>query len=111
MARLLRSVMVTMVAAGFLTASVLTGTAAAASGGCDLYASPSGSDSGTGQVNSPLATVQALDYALAPGQTGCLQAGSYGSISTITYLGNSGTPSGQITIAPAPGQTAKITGL
>jgi hypothetical protein len=85
--------------------------AASAVGGCDLYASPSGSGSGDGSLGRPVATVQQLDWALAPGQTGCLLSGTYGSISTDHVLNNSGTPSGQITITAAPGATAKIVGL
>lgn len=88
----------------------VTGDAAGATG-CDLYASPSGSDQASGQITSPLQTVAALDYALAPGQTGCLEAGSYGSISTTSYLGNDGTAAGQITITAAPGQHATVVGL
>jgi hypothetical protein len=78
---------------------------------CDLYASPGGSDAGSGSLSSPLQTVAALDAALAPGQTGCLEAGTYGSIGSTHRLSTSGTASGQITITPVPGQTAKLVGL
>ncbi len=96
-----------------LTACVASDTSASAATGCDLYASPSGSDSASGQLSKPLASIAALDRALAPGQTGCVEAGTYGNTSPSgwTSLAHSGTPGGQITITPAPGQTVKIVGL
>jgi hypothetical protein len=101
-----------------LALSVLAGLAAggvaaapASAAGCDLFASPSGSDHATGQAASPLATVAALDGALSPGQTGCLESGSYGSTSAVHRLTNSGSSGGQITITSAPGETPKIVGL
>jgi hypothetical protein len=45
-----------------------------------------------------------------PGQTGCLRAGTYGSISTWHNIATNGTPSGQITITPYPGEHAKVVG-
>ena len=81
------------------------------SSGCNRYASPSGSGSGNGSLSHPVATVQQLDWALSPGQTGCLLSGTYGSLSTDHVLNNSGTATGQITITTAPGATAKIDGL
>jgi hypothetical protein len=62
-------------------------------------------------VSDPVLTVAELDAALTPGQTGCLEAGDYGSISTITDLYTSGTAGAPITITTAPGQASKITGL
>ena len=83
-----------------------------ATAGCARYASPSGSDvSGTGQLGDPLRSVAGLDRALHPGETGCLLAGTYGSISTIHRLRADGTPSAPITITAAPGQSAKVVGL
>jgi hypothetical protein len=61
-------------------------------------------------VQAPFATVQKLDQALAPGQTGCLRAGTYGSLTTWHQIAHSGTASGQITISSYPGETAKIDG-
>jgi hypothetical protein len=79
---------------------------------CASYASPSGSDSsGNGQLAAPYRTVAKLDAALAPGRTGCLEAGTYGSFSTSHYLTNSGSADANITIAPAPGQIATVVGL
>src|ERR1700730_6830381 len=106
---LLLAGLLVLVAVALIRVEVLTGPTARIR--CDAYASPAGSDSGSGQVKSPLRSVQALDYALAPGQTGCLLGGTYGGFATITYLGNSGTTGSQITITAAPGQTAKVTGL
>jgi Right handed beta helix region len=79
---------------------------------CDLVASPSGSDStGDGTLANPYQTVVKLDEALAPGQTGCLRGGSYGSISTLHRLANNGTPSGgQITITAYPGESPTVVG-
>ncbi|MGH2856091.1 MAG: hypothetical protein ACRDMJ_01250 [Solirubrobacteraceae bacterium] len=99
------------VLAGVLVAWGTAATPALASPGCDLYASPSGSDSASGQLSAPLQSVVALDDALAPGQTGCLETGSYGTVSTVHRLTNSGSASGQITITTAPGAAAKIVGL
>jgi hypothetical protein len=96
---------------GVLATFAFTGSASAAAG-CDLYASPSGSDSGTGQLDDPLATVRALDEALTPGQTGCVEAGTYGSVNSgWMNLDNSGTSSGQITITAEPGQSVKLVGF
>jgi len=89
--------------------ATFTGSASAA--GCDLYASPAGSDSGSGSSNSPYRTVARLDGSLSPGQTGCLLAGTYGSTSTSSYLSNSGSASGQITITSYPGAIVTVVGL
>jgi hypothetical protein len=78
---------------------------------CDLFASPSGSDHASGSRNAPKATITGLDNALAPGQTGCLLAGNYGSIHTTYQLHNSGRPGDRLTIRTAPHQHAKLTGL
>ena len=95
-----------------LLGCVLGAGSASAATACNLYASPSGSDtSGTGALGSPLGSVEALDWTLKPGQTGCLLAGTYGSISTTHRLTTDGTATGQITITSAPGQQAKVIGL
>ncbi|MGZ4195153.1 MAG: right-handed parallel beta-helix repeat-containing protein [Solirubrobacteraceae bacterium] len=78
---------------------------------CDLFASPTGSDSsGNGTLGSPFASVGKLDSALAPGQTGCLRAGSYGSTSTWVKIYASGSPTRQITITSYPGESATVRG-
>jgi hypothetical protein len=87
-------------------------SATAHAAGCQLYASPYGSDSsGDGTPSNPLRTVGQLDSALSAGQTGCLLAGTYGDIGTTHSLSNSGAPGQDITITAAPGQAAKIVGL
>jgi hypothetical protein len=81
-------------------------------GACDRYASPSGSDApGAGTAARPLGSLEALDRALRPGQTGCLLRGAYGSISTTHRLTADGSATGRITITAAPGQPATVTGL
>jgi len=83
----------------------------AATVSCNLYASPSGSDTtGNGGLANPYATLVKLDSSLAPGQTGCLEAGSYGSTTTWHELSNSGTSSDQITISAAPGARVTVVG-
>jgi hypothetical protein len=85
--------------------------AAAHSPHCDLFASPSGLDSsGDGSSARPFASVRRLDSALAPGQTGCLRAGTYGDTSTWERIAADGLPAGRITITSSPGQTATIVG-
>ena len=46
----------------------------------------------------------------APGQTGCLRAGSYGSTSTWHQIDADGTARGQITITSYPGENATVRG-
>jgi hypothetical protein len=111
MARYTKLLLTVMVLTCSLVGFAFTGSAAAAATSCDLYASPSGSDSASGQLSSPLATPAALEQALAPGQTGCLEAGSYGDMHSEMRFTNAGSASGQITITSAPGQTAKLIGL
>ena len=97
---------------GLLT---LTLTLAISAGGygatpsCDLYASPTGSDSAGGSIEAPLRSVQRLADSLSTGQVGCLRAGSYeGS-------GDPGDPYRElkitrpgITLTSAPGEQAEI---
>jgi hypothetical protein len=79
---------------------------------CDLFAAPSGSDTtGDGSVTNPYQSVVKLDDALAPGQTGCLSGGTYGSTATEMKLAKSGNASGQITIRNVPGQHALVRGF
>jgi hypothetical protein len=52
-----------------------------------------------------------LDSSLAPGQTGCLESGTYGSQSTEFDLYKNGTATGQITITAAPGATVQVDGF
>lgn len=66
---------------------------AAAATSCDRVASPSGSDSAAGTLASPYRSATKLADSLAPSQTGCFRAGTYGS-GTLTL----DTPA--ITLAP-----------
>jgi hypothetical protein len=78
---------------------------------CDLYASPAGSDArGTGSVTAPFSSVQKLDQTLAAGQTGCLRAGTYGSVSTLHRIYANGSAAGRLTIRSAPNEVATIVG-
>jgi hypothetical protein len=78
---------------------------------CDKYASPSGSDSSaTGSLARPYLTVNQLDAALSPGQTGCLRAGTYGNTSTWDDIATSGTSGHPITITSYPGESAQVNG-
>jgi hypothetical protein len=99
-----------MIVVGLIGAGAKISTASAATG-CDLYASPAGSPSASGSLSDPLASPQQLDWALEPGQTGCLLSGTYGSLSSVQRLTTDGTSSGRITITTAPGQWAKVVGL
>ena len=78
---------------------------------CQRFASPLGSDiTGRGTRALPFRTIVRLDRALRPGQTGCLRAGTYGSINTLTWLRKSGRPGRRITIRSFPGETALVRG-
>ncbi|MGH2894039.1 MAG: hypothetical protein ACRDPM_12350 [Solirubrobacteraceae bacterium] len=96
-----------------VAAGLMSPVGASAASPCTLYASPSGSDSAAGTLARPLASVSALDAALHPGDTGCLESGTYGDMSAGGWsnLSNSGAPGHLITITAAPGQNAKIVGL
>ena len=74
---------------------------------CNLVASPSGSDSAAGTLSAPFQTAQKLASALAPGETGCLEAGTYNE--NVTFR-TGGTAAAPITLASYPGQTATIVG-
>jgi len=87
------------------------GSASSIAGGCQRFAAPWGSDrSGRGTFRRPFKSVRRLDRALAPGQTGCLMPGRYGSIRTWHLLAADGRPAARITIRSYPGATATIVG-
>lgn len=73
---------------------------------CNKYAAPGGSDSNSGTLASPYATVARLDSSLSAGQTGCLRAGNYISNGTYTHLSNSAG----VTLTAAPGEQATLQG-
>jgi hypothetical protein len=79
--------------------SAATGQAATS---CSLVASPSGSDSAPGTLAAPFETVQRLVDSLRPGQTGCLETGTYDEDVTFRDPGT--------TLTTYPGQTASIVG-
>jgi Right handed beta helix region len=94
------SILLTVTAPGFAPSARATGT-------CDAFASPQGSDSGPGTFSSPFRTAQELVDALAPGQTGCLKSGTYyGGV----RIARGGYPDARVTLASYPGQTATIAG-
>jgi hypothetical protein len=86
---------------------------------CSLYASPHGRDfqdrrrrlhaGRLGTRANPFASPQRLADALAPGQTGCLRAGSYqlGGELRINHGGRRGAP---ITLKSYPGERAQLVG-
>ncbi len=74
---------------------------------CNLVASPSGSDSASGTPAAPFQTAQKLVSSLTPGQTGCLEAGTYNE--NVTFR-TAGTATAPITLTSYPGQTATIVG-
>jgi parallel beta-helix repeat protein len=74
---------------------------------CDKVASPAGSDSGSGSTAAPLRTAQALVDALAPGQVGCLRAGTYPGGLRVDH---GGTSAAAIVLRSFPGERALVTG-
>jgi Right handed beta helix region len=89
----------------------MTAIPSAASGeettACNLVASPSGSDSAAGTLSAPFQTAQKLASSLAPGETGCLEAGTYNE--NVTFR-SGGTAAAPITLTSYPGQAATIVG-
>jgi hypothetical protein len=78
-----------------------------ATGECDRYASPSGSDSQPGTAAEPFHTAQRLAESLSTGQTGCLRAGTYDvSSGFVLRLSRGG-----YTLRSYPGEVAKLLGI
>jgi Right handed beta helix region len=74
---------------------------------CDRFASPNGSDAARGTARRPFRTVQRLVGALRPGQTGCLQEGTYvGNV----RIGHGGRRGARLVLTAYPGQRATIVG-
>ena len=84
-----------------------SGGGAGAAPTCDKFASPLGLDASLGSELLPFRTPQRLADSLAPGQTGCLKAGTYSGGLTISKGGASGA---HVTIESAPGERALIIG-
>jgi hypothetical protein len=74
---------------------------------CDKVASPLGSNSNTGTLAKPYATVDKLAGSLRAGQTGCLRAGTYVRDVKIGRGGSAGAP---LTITSYPGERATLLG-
>ena len=73
---------------------------------CSLWAGPGGADTNAGSRTSPFLTVGKLAASLAPGQTGCLPAGSaFPGREVITALGSA---KGRVTITTGPGRPRAI---
>lgn len=81
---------------------------AADAAGCDLYASPSGSDLALGTAASPLRTVGMLVIKTLPGQTGCVKSGVYDEAVTVRRGGTADTS--RLTIRGLTPGTATIRG-
>jgi parallel beta-helix repeat protein len=101
--RLIRRAM--LAAAPTLVLAICASPAAAQ--GCDKVASPSGDDAAAGTDSAPLRTAQALADSLAPGETGCLHAGTYFEDLRVNHGGNAGAP---IVIQSYPGERARVVG-
>jgi parallel beta-helix repeat protein len=89
------------------SASVTDTSSAPAAVSCSFYASPSGSDSAAGSLQAPFQTAQQLVNSLQPGQTGCLESGTYNEDVTVSQGGSATAP---VILASAPGETATIVG-
>jgi parallel beta-helix repeat protein len=104
----MRSAASAYVAVAAVVLGVAAGHApAAADAGCTRYASTSGSDANPGTLQAPYGTVARLVRELAPGQTGCLRAGTF--VESVTIRGG-GTPGSPLTLTSAPGERATIMG-
>jgi hypothetical protein len=79
----------------------------AQAGACTRVAAPGGSDGAAGTASSPYATFQKLVHSLAPGQTGCLRAGTYRENVEVNANGAPGAP---ITVQSFPGERATYLG-
>jgi hypothetical protein len=90
----------------WISFGALGGGGAGAALTCDKVASPLGLDSSPGTELLPYRTAQKLADSLAPGQTGCLKAGTYSNVA-VTHGGTAGNP---VTITSYPGQRATIVG-
>jgi Right handed beta helix region len=101
MEKRLGSILLACVAAVCITAVPSAASGAPASS-CSLVASPSGSDSATGTLAAPFETAQKLVSSLQPGETGCLEAGTYDE--DVTFRDP------ETTLTSYPGQTATIVG-
>jgi parallel beta-helix repeat protein len=78
---------------------------------CTMYASPSGSDAGSGSLASPFQTVQQLADSLPAGGVGCLREGTYREgIEPLADSNQVKVTTPGITLTSAPGERAEIDG-
>ncbi|HYH52933.1 MAG TPA: right-handed parallel beta-helix repeat-containing protein [Solirubrobacterales bacterium] len=75
---------------------------------CDRFASPAGSDAGDGSRSEPFRSSQRLVDSLAPGEVGCLDAGTYHE--HILAIRHGGSPEQRVVLRSTPGQRALLTG-
>src|SRR5215210_5152994 len=93
-------------AAGALAVACLAAPQASAGTTCSKFASPAGSDSGTGTESAPFRSSQRLVNSLEPGQVGCLKSGTYDGLDIRT----GGAPGAPITLRPYPGDRVEVNG-
>jgi hypothetical protein len=94
--------------AAVVIVALAVGTAPAeASVTCTKVASPTGLDAGPGTLAVPYRSAQKLADSLAPGQTGCLRAGTYSGNVKVTLSGAPGAP---LEITSYPGERATVAG-
>jgi Right handed beta helix region/RTX calcium-binding nonapeptide repeat (4 copies) len=87
-----------------LTLAAGSPPSASATGTCDRFAAPNGSDSAPGTVAQPLRSVQSLIDALASGQVGCLRAGTYANEEPVKFSKRA------TTLTAYPGESATVRG-
>lgn len=75
----------------------------------DLYVSPSGSDDASGDINTPLQSIQAAVDAATAGTTIYLRKGTY-SPSTNIQIGKSGSPGKAYVLRAYEGEKVVIDG-
>ena len=104
-ARSLRLLVAALVGAG--TLALLAFAPAAGAAGCTRVTAPGGSNSAPGTATQPFATAQKLADSLAPGETGCLRAGTYAEDVTMRTGGSAGAP---VVLTSYPGERATVRG-
>ena len=97
-----RRLLVTLALSAFALVIVGSPPPASATGDCDRYAAPSGSDEAPGSVTQPLRSVQVLVDALLPGQVGCLRAGTYVDDEPVKFRERGAT------LTAYPGESATV---
>ena len=90
-----------------LALAALAAIAPSQASACNRVAAPGGSDGAAGTAAAPYATFGKLAHSLAPGQTGCLRAGTYRENVEVNANGAPGAP---ITIQSYPGERATYLG-